>query len=41
MEEGTRAYQGPVPARRFSGILQAMTPPIWLDDADHALPTPP
>jgi len=41
MEEGTRAYQEPVPAHRFSGILQAMTPPIWLDDADHEPPDAP
>ncbi len=39
MEEGTRAYQGPVPAHRFSGILQAMTPPIWLDEHGQPRPT--
>ncbi len=41
MEEGTRAYQGPVPAHRFSGILQAMTPPIWLDEhGQEVIPWP-
>ncbi len=41
MEEGTRAYQGPVPAHRFSGILQAMTSPIWLDESGQRRPTRP
>ncbi|SRR5713226_10214741 len=39
MEEGTRAYQEPVPAHRFSGILQAMTSPIWLDESGQRRPT--
>ncbi len=41
MEEGTRAYQGPMPVHRFSGILQAMTPPIWLDEHGQGVPTRP